>query len=250
MDGVLVHEEHALPGASEFLTALRERGLPFLLLTNNSIYTRRDLAARLALSGLDVPEESIWTSALATARFLDSQRPGGSAYAIGEAGLTTALYEVGYTMTERDPDYVILGETRTYSFERITQAIRLVAGGARFIATNPDPTGPAPDGPLPATGSVAALISRATGVDPYFVGKPNPLMMRSALNALDAHSETTAMIGDRMDTDIVAGLEAGLETILVLTGVTTRAETGRFPYRPSRILESVGDLVPELTAGG
>src|SRR5215212_10073296 len=217
MDGVLVHEEHALPGAAEFIGGLRERDLPLLVLTNNSIYTRRDLAARLRASGLDVPEEAIWTSALATAGFLEAQRPGGSAYVIGEAGLTTALHESGYTLTERQPDYVVLGETRTYSFERITQAIRLIEGGARFIATNPDRTGPSPDGPLPATGSVAALISHATGVAPYFVGKPNPLMIRSALNALDAHSETSAMVGDRMDTDVVAGLEAGLEAILVLT---------------------------------
>jgi NagD protein len=245
MDGVLVREEHAVPGADRFLAQLRERGTPFLLLTNNSIYTRRDLAARLVASGLDVPEEAIWTSALATARFLEDQRPGGSAYVIGEAGLTTALHAAGYTLTDRDPDYVVLGETRTYSFERITRAIRLIASGARFIATNPDATGPTPDGPLPATGSVAALISRATGVDPYYVGKPNPLMMRSALNALDAHSETTAMIGDRMDTDIVSGLEAGLETILVLTGLTSRDEAEAYPYRASRIVESIADLVGE-----
>ncbi|HEY5145103.1 MAG TPA: HAD-IIA family hydrolase [Solirubrobacteraceae bacterium] len=247
MDGVLVREEQAIPGADRFLAQLRERDIPFLVLTNNSIYTRRDLAARLRASGLDVPEASIWTSALATASFLELQRPGGSAYVIGEAGLTTALHNVGYTLTERDPDYVVLGETRTYSFERITRAIRLVAGGARFIATNPDATGPTPEGPLPATGSVAALISHATGIEPYFVGKPNPLMMRSALNAIDAHSETTAMIGDRMDTDIVSGLEAGLETILVLTGVTSRAEAERHPYRASRILDSVADLVDDLT---
>jgi NagD protein len=246
MDGVLVHEEHAIPGADRFIAALRDRERPFLVLTNNSIYTRRDLAARLRISGLDVPEESIWTSALATARFLEAQRPGGSAFVIGEAGLTTALHEAGYTLTERAPDYVILGETRTYSFERITRAIRLIVAGARFIATNPDPTGPAPEGPLPATGSVAALISRATGVDPYYVGKPNPLMMRSALNAIEAHSETTAMIGDRMDTDVVSGLEAGLEAILVLSGVATRAEAERFPYRPSRIVDSVADLVDEV----
>jgi NagD protein len=246
MDGVLVHEEHAIPGAQEFLTRLRERERPFLVLTNNSTYTRRDLAARLRLSGLDVPEESIWTSALATARFLDDQRPGGTAFVIGEAGLTTALYEVGYTMTERNPDYVVLGETRTYSFERITRAIRLLTNGARQIATNPDPTGPTPDGPLPATGAVAALINRATGVSPYFVGKPNPLMMRSALNAIEAHSETTAMVGDRMDTDIVAGLEAGLESILVLTGVTTEADVERFPFTPSRVVSSVADLVDEV----
>jgi NagD protein len=246
MDGVLVHEEQAIPGADRFLAALRERGTPHMLLTNNSIYTRRDLAARLRASGLDVDEESIWTSALATGKFLEDQRPGGSAFVIGESGLTTALHSAGYTMTERDPDYVILGETRTYSFERITQAIRLVANGARFIATNPDPTGPTPQGPLPATGSVAALISRATGVDPYYVGKPNPLMMRSALNALDAHSETTAMVGDRMDTDVVSGLEAGLHTVLVLTGVTTAEEAERFPFRASRVIDSVAVLADEL----
>ncbi|MDX6669756.1 MAG: 5-nucleotidase, partial [Solirubrobacteraceae bacterium] len=246
-DGVLVHEEHAIPGADRFLARLRETGTPFLVLTNNSIYTRRDLSARLAAGGLDVPEDAIWTSALASARFLEEQRPGGSAYVIGEAGLTTALHTAGYTLTDRDPDYVVLGETRTYSFERITRAIRLVAEGARFIATNPDATGPSPDGPLPATGSVAALITRATGVEPYYVGKPNPLMMRSALNAIDAHSESTAMIGDRMDTDIVAGLEAGLHSVLVLTGVTpSRDAAERYPYRPSRIVESVADLVDEV----
>ena len=249
MDGVLVHENNAIPGADRFLARLRELGIPFLVLTNNSIYTRRDLSARLRAGGLDVPEEAIWTSALATARFLEDQRPGGSAFVIGEAGLTTALHSAGYTLTEREPDYVVLGETRTYSFERITQAIRLIADGARFIATNPDPTGPTPDGPLPATGSVAALISRATGVDPYFVGKPNPLMMRSALNAIDAHSETAAMVGDRMDTDVVSGLEAGMHTVLVLTGSTTREEAERFPYRPSRIVDSIADLVDELGAG-
>ena len=193
-----------------------------------------------------MPEDSIWTSALATARFLEDQRPGGTAFTIGEAGLTTALHEAGYTLTERAPDYVVLGETRTYSFERITRAIRLIDGGARFIATNPDVTGPSPDGALPATGAVAALISRATGVAPYFVGKPNPLMMRSALNALDAHSESTAMVGDRMDTDVVSGLEAGMETILVLSGVTTHDEAERFPYRASRIVDSIADLVDEL----
>jgi NagD protein len=246
MDGVLVHEEAAIPGAAEFLGALKARGIPFLVLTNNSMYTRRDLAARLRASGLEVPEEAIWTSALATARFLEDQRPGGSAFVIGEAGLTTALHEAGYTLSERDPDYVVLGETRTYSFERLTRAIRLIAEGARFIATNPDATGPHPEGPLPATGSVAALISRATGVDPYFVGKPNPLMMRSALNAIDAHSEETAMIGDRMDTDVIAGLEAGLETVLVLTGVTKHDEAERFPFRASRTVAGVGDLITEL----
>jgi 5'-nucleotidase len=246
MDGVLVREEHPIPGAQEFLAALTASATPFLVLTNNSIYTRRDLAARLRRGGLEVPESAIWTSALATATFLHDQRPGGTAFVIGEAGLTTALHDAGYTLSERDVDYVVLGETRTYSFERITQAIRLIVAGARFIATNPDATGPTAEGPLPATGSVAALISRATGVDPYFVGKPNPLMIRSALNTLDAHSETTAIIGDRMDTDVIAGLEAGLETILVLTGVTTREDAERHPYRPARIVESVADLLGDL----
>src|SRR3954465_6179290 len=248
MDGVLVHEEQAIPGADRFIAALRTHEIPFLVLTNNSIYTRRDLAARLKASGLDIPEGAIWTSALATARFLEDQRPGGSAFVIGEAGLTTAVHQSGYPLTERTPDYVVLGETRTYSFERITQAIRLIENGARFIATNPDATGPSPDGSLPATGAVAALITRATNRDPYYVGKPNPLMMRSALNAIDAHSETTAMIGDRMDTDVVSGLEAGLETVLVLTGVSTRESAERFPFRPSRIVESVADLVDAIEA--
>ncbi|MBD0348430.1 MAG: HAD family hydrolase [Thermoleophilia bacterium] len=243
MDGVLVREEQLVPGASDFVKQLQDAGNPFLILTNNSIYTQRDLAARLATVGLDVPEEAIWTSALATAQFLDHQRPNGTAYVIGESGLTTALHEVGYILTERDPDYVVLGETRSYSLQRITQAIRLIAAGARFIATNPDPIGPSPAGILPATGSVAALISKATGVDPYFVGKPNPLMMREALRAIDAHSENTMMIGDRMDTDIVAGMEAGMETILVLTGITTREMAERFPYRPSRVIDSIADLV-------
>jgi NagD protein len=243
MDGVLVHEEKALPGAAEFLERLIEKQRRFLVLTNNSIFTPRDLAARLTRSGLHVPEESIWTSALATADFLTSQLPGGSAYVIGEAGLTTALHEVGYVMTDIDPDYVVLGETRTYSFEAITRAIRLVGRGARFIATNPDVTGPSPEGPLPATGSVAAMITRATGAEPYFVGKPNPMMFRSAMNRIEAHSESTIMIGDRMDTDVVAGIEAGLETVLVLSGSTAAADITRFPFRPNRILNSIADVI-------
>jgi NagD protein len=246
MDGVLVHQERLIPGADQFISRLQDTGHRFLVLTNNSIYTPRDLAARLALTGLEVPEQAIWTSALATARFLDTQRPQGSAYVLGEAGLTTALHQRGYVLTERDPDYVVLGETRAYSQQAITRAIRLIDAGARFIATNPDPTGPSPAGPQPATGAVAALISKATGVRPYFVGKPNPLMMREALRAIDAHSESTVMIGDRMDTDIVAGIEAGLQTILVLSGITTREEARRFPFLPTRILDSVADLVDDI----
>lgn len=248
MDGVLVHEEDAIPGAAEFLARLTESGCKFLVLTNNSIFTPRDLRARLADSGLDVPEDRIWTSALATAQFLSDQRPNGSAYVVGEAGMTTALHAVGYVLTRSRPDYVVLGETRTYSFEAITTAIQLIVNGARFIATNPDPTGPSPAGPLPATGSVAALITRATGIEPYFVGKPNPLMMRSALNRIEGHSETTVMIGDRMDTDIVSGMEAGLRTVLVLTGSTRREDVQRFPYRPTRIVDSIAELVDDVVA--
>ena len=244
MDGVLVHEERAIPGASDFIAALRKHDLPFLLLTNNSIFTPRDLRARLHAAGIDVPESAIWTSALATAKFLSEQRPEGTAYVIGEAGMTTALHDVGYVMTSRDPEYVVLGETRTYSFEAITRAIQLIERGARFIATNPDATGPSPSGSLPATGSVAALITKATGVEPYFVGKPNPLMMRTALNRIEAHSETTVMIGDRMDTDVLSGLEAGLRSILVLTGSTTPDRVERYPFRPTRVVDSIADVVP------
>lgn len=233
MDGVLVHEDEALPGAAEFIDRLIARDLQFLVLTNNSVFTPRDLAARLARAGLPVPEHAIWTSALATADFLRLQHPAGSAFVLGEPGLTTALHEVGFTLNEVDPDYVVLGESRSLSFDKITRAIRLIKGGARFIATNPDVTSPSPEGPLPATGSVAALLTEATGARPYFVGKPNPMMFRSAMNRIDARSESTAMIGDRMDTDIVAGIEAGLETILVLTGSTDPGDVARFPYRPS-----------------
>ena len=243
MDGVLVHESTPLPGAVELIAQWRDRGTPFLVLTNNSIFTPRDLAARLRASGLDVPEESIWTSALATADFCASQIPGGRAYVIGEAGLTTALHEAGFIMTETDPDYVVVGETRNYSFDAITKAIRLIGQGARFIATNPDATGPSADGPMPATGAISALITKATGKEPYVVGKPNPMMFRSAMNRIGAHSETTAMIGDRMDTDIVAGIEAGLHTVLVMTGISDDRELEKYPFRPDEILAGVHELV-------
>jgi NagD protein len=214
-----------------------------LVLTNNSIYTPRDLSARLRAGGLDVPEDRIWTSALATASFLHSQNPNGSAYVIGESGLTQALHDVGYTQTEIKPDYVVLGETRNFNFENLTKAVRLINGGARFIATNPDPTGPSAEGVLPATGSVAALLTKATGKHPYIVGKPNPMMFRSAMRKIGAHSESTGMIGDRMDTDVVAGIEAGLHTVLVLTGIADQKEIEKYPFRPTEILNSVQDLV-------
>jgi len=243
MDGVLVRGAQIIPGADDFIARLRAAGKPFSILTNNSLYTPRDLQARLALSGLHVSADELYTSAMATAQFLHRQMPNGSAYVIGEAGLTTALHDIGYILTETRPDYVVLGETLAYSFVRLTQAIRLILEGARFIATNPDAIGPTEGGMIPATGAVAALVYEATGVRPYFVGKPNPLMMRSALRRLDGHSETAMMIGDRMDTDIIAGTEAGMTTTLVLTGVTARESVARFPYRPTHIVESVADIV-------
>ena len=250
MDGVLVHENDAIPGAGELLAQWEAAGIPYLVLTNNSIFTARDLSARLRASGLHVPEERIWTSALATADFLAQQLPGGSAFVIGEAGILTALHEAGFIMTETDPDFVVVGETRNYSFEAITKAIRLIDGGARFIVTNPDATGPSADGPLPATGAIAALITKATGKEPYVVGKPNPMMFRSALNKIGAHSKKTGMIGDRMDTDIVAGIEAGLHTVLVLTGISDRAEIEKYPFRPDEVVDSVADLVSDASPEG
>jgi NagD protein len=243
MDGVLVHEEHIIPGADAFIAELTARDANFIVVTNNPIYTRRDLRARLRATGLDIPEERIWTSALATAQFLHNQRPGGTAFVIGEVGLTTAMHEAGYVLTDRNPDYVVLGETRNYSFEQITTAIRLIGAGSRFVATNPDPTGPSRAGVLPAAGAVAALIEKATGRTPYFVGKPNPLMMRSAMRAIGAHSENTLMIGDRMDTDVIAGLESGMPTVLVMTGISSLETVAQYPFRPTLVINSVADLV-------
>ena len=219
MDGVLVKENRALPGAQDFISALEENGIPFLVLTNNSIFTNRDLSARLANSGLNVPEEHIWTSANATAAFLSQQSPNSSAYVIGEAGLTTAIHSAGYIMTDQDPEFVVLGETRVYDFYALTTAIRLIERGAKFIATNPDVSGP------------------------YFVGKPNPVMIRAGLNKIGVHSENAAMVGDRMDTDVRAGVEAGMRTFLVLSGSTSAEQVSNFPFRPYRIYNGIGDLI-------
>lgn len=243
MDGVLVRENHEIPGASNLIERWVDTSHRFLVLTNNSIFTPRDLSARLQMSGLTIPEKNIWTSALATARFLADQQPGARLFVIGEAGLTTALHEAGFILTDTEPDYVVLGETRTYSFEAITKAVRFIVDGARFICTNPDATGPSKEGPLPATGAVAAMIESASRRKPYVVGKPNPMMFRSALNRIEAHSENTAMIGDRMDTDMVAGMEAGLFTVLVLSGITKRENIDAYPYRPNLVLDSVDDLI-------
>lgn len=244
MDGVLIQGNRVIPGATDFIARLRERKCKFLILTNTPVYTPGDLAHRLKSIGLDIPEDKIFTSAMATALFLKSQQPTGKAYVIGESGLTSAIHSIGYIITDIDPDYVVLGETLSYNFELIKKAIRLIAAGTRFVATNPDSSGPGDDGIEPACGAMAALIETASGVAPFFVGKPNPLMMRTALNYLDVHSENTVMVGDRMDTDMIAGVQSGMETILVLSGVTKREDIARYPYQPSHVLESVKDIDP------
>ncbi|HWM84204.1 MAG TPA: HAD-IIA family hydrolase [Kofleriaceae bacterium] len=245
MDGVLVHGRVVVPGAAEFIARLEASGARFLVLTNNPIYTPGDLAHRLRTIGLNVPRERIFTSAMATARFLHSQRPEGStAYVIGESGLSEAMHEVGFVLTDFRPEYVVLGETQAYNLEQITLGIRLLAAGSHFIATNPDASGPSESGLTPACGAMAALMQTASGVNPFFIGKPNPLMMRTALNYLDVHSEDTIMVGDRMDTDIIGGVQAGMETVLVLSGVTRREDVRRYSYQPTRVVDSVADIVP------
>ncbi|MFV0406839.1 MAG: HAD-IIA family hydrolase [Propioniciclava sp.] len=245
-DGVLVHGDRAIPGAKELIEFWTEREIPYLVLTNDSAQTPRDLSARLHRAGLAVPEDNIWTSAMATAAFLANQGGDKTAYVLGEAGLTTAVHAAGFVITDIDPEFVVLGETRGMSFEQATRAIRLILGGARFVATNPDKAGPSTDGLIPSTGAFAAMITAATGREPYVVGKPNPMMFRSAMNRIQAHSETTGMIGDTMGTDIVAGMEAGLHTVLVLTGSTKAVDAESLPYRASRVLDSVADLLPLL----
>ena len=244
MDGVLIKGGSMIPGADGFLARLKAREAKHLVLTNNSRYTPGDLSHRLHGIGLDVAADYIFTSAMATARFLQTQRPNGTAFVIGDSGLTWALHSTGYVITDREPDYVVLGEAGSYTLESLTQAVRLIEAGARFIATNPDPNGPGEGGTVPACGAVAALIEKASGVSPLFVGKPNPLMMRTALKYLGAHSENTVMVGDRMDTDVIAGVQSGLETILVLSGVTRGEDVARFSYQPTRIVESVADIEP------
>lgn len=244
MDGVLIRGSAIVPGADLFIQRLRSRAVPYLVLTNNPMYTPGDLAHRLQAIGLGVPAERIFTSAMATARFLQSQKANGTAFVIGESGLTEAIHTIGYVITDLNPDYVVLGETHSYNLERVTQAVRLVAKGAHFVATNPDPVGPTESGPVPACGAMAALIEKASGRSPFFVGKPNPLMVRMALNYLGVHSTNTVMIGDRMDTDVIAGVESGLETILVLSGVTRPEDVASFPYQPTRVVQSVADIEP------
>lgn len=243
MDGVLVRGSTAIPGAADFLARLGQRSIEYLVLTNNPMYTPKDLAYRLSSLGLTVEPRRIFTSAMATVSFLKTQKSTGKVFVIGESGLTGPLHEAGFIITDNEPYYVVLGETHAYNFQAVTTAIRLIAKGSRFIATNPDSSGPGEGGLVPACGAMAALIEKATGVSAFFVGKPNPLMMRTALNHLGVHSENTVMVGDRMDTDIVAGVESGMETVLVLSGVTRQEQVSRFPYQPNRIAQSVADLM-------
>jgi NagD protein len=242
MDGVIYHGSQLIPGALDFVGRLQRGGHKFLFLTNNSQWTPRDLKHKLEQMGISVDESAFHTSALATADFLSRQKPNGTAYVIGGAGLTYALYSVGYTLTEYNPDYVVVGETRSYDYEKIERAIRLILRGAKFIATNPDVTGPTETGITPACGALVAPIELATGKKPYFVGKPNPLMMWTALRSLESSPTETFMVGDRMDTDIIAGTEAGMRTILVLSGVTTRPLLETYPYQPTLIYDDVGHI--------
>lgn len=242
MDGVVYHGNRLLPGAAEFVDWLAAQGKDFLFLTNSSERSPAELSQKLARLGISVAPEHFYTSALATATFLAAQKPGGSAFVIGEPGLINALYDAGYTMNNVNPDYVVVGEGRGYSLEALDKAVRLVARGARLIGTNPDLNGPSEDGIVPACGALVAPIELASGSKAYFVGKPNPLMMRHAMRKLGAKREETAIVGDRMDTDIVAGVEAEIETVLVLSGVTAAGDIERFAYRPRHVLNGVFEI--------
>ena len=245
MDGVIYLGNQLLPGVAEFVNWLNENDKRFLFLTNSSERSPKELRQKLQRMGLDIGEEHFYTSALATAAFLKKQAPGCTAFVIGAPGLLNALYDVGVTMNDVDPDYVIVGETASYNYEVITKAVRLVLNGARLIATNSDLTGPTEFGIAPACRSLVAPIELATGKKAYFMGKPNPLMMRTGLHLLGVHSEEAAMVGDRMDTDVIAGMESGLATVLVLSGCTSRADINDYPYRPTYILNGVGEIVAE-----
>jgi NagD protein len=247
MDGVIYHGNQLLRGAAEFVEWLGQNGKSFLFLTNSSDRSPLELSQKLSRLGIPVDPEHFYTSALATASFLATQRPGGSAYVIGEPGLIQALYDAGFTMNNVNPDYVVVGEGRGYSLEALERAVKLIYGGARLIGTNPDLTGPVEGGIVPACGSLVAPIELAAEVKAYFVGKPNPLMMRHGLRRLNAHRGDTVIIGDRMDTDIVAGVESEIETVLVLSGVTALRDIPRFPYQPRYILEGVFEI-PDSSA--
>lgn len=243
MDGVIYHGNKILDGVTEFVNWMIDNEKKFVFLTNSPEKTPHELSMKLERMGLSVSADHFYTSAMATAEFLHSQKPGCTAYVIGESGLTKALYDRKIYMNDVNPDYVVVGETRTYNFEKIEKAIELVLGGAKLIGANPDITGPTEKGIMPATGSLIAPIEIATGKKAYFVGKPNPLMLRHGLNKINCHSNEIAFIGDRMDTDIIAGIESNIDTVLVLSGVTSMDDIDKFPYRPKYIVNGVGDLV-------
>lgn len=243
MDGVIYHGNKILPGVVEFISWLQREGKEFLFLTNNSGSTPRELQQKLARMGLEVPEQHFYTSALATAAFLKEQSPGCSVYAIGEAGLFNALYDAGITMNDVNPDYVVMGEGKAYSLDTLTKATNLVLKGARLIGANSDVSGPIENGITPACRALVAPIEMATGTQAYFCGKPNPLMMRTGLKLLGCHSGEAVMVGDRMDTDIISGLESGMSTVLVLSGVSTEETIRTYAYRPTIVLNGVGDIV-------
>lgn len=243
MDGVIYHENRLLEGAADFVEWLKREQKPFLFLTNSSERSPRELQQKLQRLGIDVEENHFYTSALATASFLALQSPGCSAYVIGEPGLVNALYDVGITMNDVNPDYVVVGDTRNYNFENLKRAAHFIFKGAKLIGTNPDNTNPLDTGIVPATGALVSPIEITTGKKAYFVGKPNPLMMRTGLKLLGCKSEDTAIIGDRMDTDIIAGIESEIDTILVLSGVSDINTPSLFPYRPKYILPCVGDII-------
>ena len=242
MDGVIYHGDHLLPGAQDFVEWLKNESKRFLFLTNSSEKSPRELKEKLDRLGIQVEASHFYTSALATASFLASQRPNGSAYVIGEAGLIKALYEAGFSMNEINPDYVVVGESRSYSYEKIERAVKLVRNGAKLIGANPDLTDKMGKDFAPATGALIAPIELSSGIQAYFVGKPNPIMMRHARKLLGCERQDTAIVGDRMDTDIVAGIHSDIDTVLVLSGVTSQEDLNHFAYHPRYVLSGVGDI--------
>src|SRR3954454_11544884 len=242
MDGVIYRGGQLIPGADRFINNLRRADVPFRFLTNNSQRTRRGVATRLQRLGIDVEPEHVYTCAMATARYLASQKPGGTAYVIGEGGLLNALHENGYSVVDKDPDYVVVGEGRTLSFEMVEAALEMILGGAKLIATNLDPNCPTESGLRPGCGATVAMLEAASGVKAFSVGKPSPVMLRGARKELGLTTDQTVVIGDTMETDILGGVQLGFKTILVLSGGTSREDLDRYAYHPDLVVDSVDEL--------